>query len=212
MLRSFTFVLFLLCLASCQPAQEKLNWRAPNAVEEKQAQLNYQAEIQMADRSYVESVLLQVFDASGTTAGTYILSDIYQRVVFGGACDPYSISDKGRTTLEFPREQCVGGIGIVQPSLSNPMRFSFTTKVCEKLVIDTDRMNAVRSKIFSNNKWGKPDSVSIKKAWSLFVQYDELDSRMVEEFMAIAKVSGGDEDAWRNIILTMCVSPEWQVF
>lgn len=211
MLRSCTFIFCLLILAACQPAQQELNWRAPNAVEEKQARLDYQSEIQMADRSYIESVLLQTFNATGTPAAAYIQSDVYQRVEFGGACDVYAISDKNATTVEFPREQCFTGIGLVQPSNNNPMRYSLTTKVCERLVIDTDRMNVVKSKIYSDGKWKNPDSTSLRKAWSLFLQSGDLDQGSVDGLLELAKVSSGDEDAWKNIILTMCMSPEWQV-
>lgn len=211
MMRSCAFIFCLLILAACQSGQEELNWRAPNAVADKQEQLNYQSEIQMADRAYIESVLLQVFNASGTAAAAYIQSDVYQKIEFGGACDVYAISDKNATTVEFPREQCFNGIGLVQSSNNNPMRYSLTTKVCERLVIDTDRMNAVKMKIYSDGKWKKPDAASLQKAWSLFLQTGSLDQGSVNGLLELANVSSGDEDAWKNIVLTMCMSPEWQV-
>ena len=211
MLRSSLFIIPLLILAACQPAQEELKFVAPNAMVEKEQQLNYASEIQMADRSYVESVLLQVFNAAGTSAATYIQSDIYQKVEFGGACDFYSTSDLSATTVEFPREQCYTGMGVVQNPNNNPMRYSLTTKVCERLVADRARMDVVKAKIFSNNVWAAPSDSSIQKAWSLFFPIDSASPEIVNDLKAIADVSSGNEDAWKNIILTMCISPEWQV-
>ncbi|WPU66118.1 hypothetical protein [Peredibacter starrii] len=211
MLRSSSFILALLMLAACQPAQEELKFDAPNALVEKQQQLNYASEIQMADRAYVESVLLQIFNASGTSAATYIQSDIYQKVEFGGACDFYSTSDLSPTTVEFPREQCYTGMGVVQNPNNNPMRYSLTTKVCERLVVDSARMDVVKAKIFSNNQWEAPSDASIQRAWSLFFPIESASPAVVKDLKAIADVSSGNEDAWKNIILTMCISPEWQV-
>lgn len=211
MMRSCTLIFSLLILAACQPAQKELNFEAPNAIVEKEQQLIYASEIQMADRSYVESVLLQVFNATGTPAATYIQSDIYQKVEFGGACDFYAPSDLNATTVEFPREQCFNRIGVVQNSNNNSMRYSLTTKVCERLVMDSARMDVIKSKIFTNNQWAAPSDTSIQKAWALFFPIESADPSIVEDLKAIAAVSSGDEDAWKNIILTMCISPEWQV-
>lgn len=171
----------------------------------------FSSEIQMADRSYVESVLLQVFNAVNTPAGAYIQSDIYQKVEFGGACDQYSLSDLGATTVEFSREQCFTGIGVVQGSNNNPMRYSLTTKVCERLVNDTTRMTVVRDKIFTTKKWEKPDSASVQRAWKLFFPIEDANSRVVTDLLNISKVSSSDEEGWKNIMLTLCISPEWQV-
>lgn len=213
MFRSCTLLFTLMILAACTPTQSptELNWRAPNAFEEKQAKLTYSSELQMADRSYIESVLLQVFDAEGTAAASYILSDVYQKVEFGGACDFYAPSDLNATTVEFPREQCFTGIGVVQNSNNNPMRYSLTTKVCERLVIDSARMSSVRAKIWTDGKWHAPDEASIQKAWALFFPIERAHPDVVGAFKELAAVSSGDEDAWKNIILTMCISPEWQV-
>lgn len=204
-----------LFLASCQDnllslKEGNLNFRAPNAVEEKKAKLDYSYDQQMSDRSYVESVLLQVFDAKGTSAASYIQTEIFQKIEFGGACDKYEPSDLGATTIEFTREQCFSGIGVVQGSNNNPMRYSLTTKVCERLVADKDRMAAVRKKIYVDNKWAKPNSSSIQKAWALFFPVDRADPAVVDALIKLASVSSGDEAAWKNIILTMCISPEWQ--
>lgn len=212
-LKTFMTILSLILMSACTPQEStELNWRAPNAVEEAREKGNYTFELQMADRSYVESVLLQVFEASNTPAAAYIQSDIYQKVEFGGACDQYAASDLGANTIEFPRQQCFSGIGVVQSANNNPMRYSLTTKVCEKLVNDSARMSVVRDKIWPDKKWNTPDNASVQRAWALFFPIQSANEIVVSELLNIAKVSSGDEDAWKNIILTLCISPEWQTY
>ncbi len=213
-MKLFLLLVSTLFLASCQdivgPEATKLNFRAPNAVEEREAKLSYTYEQQMSDRAYVESVLLQVFDAAGKAMATTIQTEVFQKIEFGGPCDIYAPSDVGAAAVEFSREQCFNGIGVVQGSNNNPMRYSLTTKVCEKLVKDSDSLGAVRKKIFSDNKWKKPTPGSIQTAWGLFYQVHRAEPMVVEALLDVAEASSGEEDAWRNIILTMCISPDWQ--
>lgn len=174
---------------------------------------DYNSEIQMANRSYVESVLLQVFDAEGTPAATYIQSEIYQRIEFGGACDQYSASDIGvstSATTEFARERCTNSIGVVQPANNNPMRYSLTTKVCERLIADSSRLNIVRNKLFSTQKWGDVTDDKVLVAWHLFHQASDANSDVINSLKNMRKVTSNNDDAWKVIILTLCISPEWQ--
>ena len=170
----------------------------------------YSSEIQMANRSYIESVLLQVFDAQGTAAAAYIQTDIFQKIEFGGSCDMYSSSDMGNTKVQFPREQCFNNIGIVQPPNNNPMRYSLSTKVCEKLVADTDRMSAVRKKIYADQKWAAPTDDKVLIAWRLFHQSTDIDADGLSALKDLKNVTTNNDETWKLIILTLCLSPEWQ--
>ena len=217
MFKKMNLLLIVLSLASCVPIKEtaksNLDFRAPSSIVEGAALRDYNSDIQMASRSYIESVLLQVFDAEGTTAATYIQSDIYQKIEFGGACDQYAASDIGVTssaTVEFVREKCVNNIGVVQPSNNNPMRYSLTTKVCEKLVLEPARLNSVRNKIFADQKWGDPTDEKVLKAWRLFHQVTDADSDVLGALKDIKKVTPNNDETWKIIVLTLCMSPEWQ--
>jgi len=217
MFKKMSLLLVAMSLASCVPIAETnksaLDFRAPSSIVEGAALKDYNSEIQMANRSYVESVLLQVFNSEGKTAATYIQSDIYQKIEFGGACDQYAASDIGvsnSTTVEFVRERCVNSIGVVQPSNNNPMRYSLTTKVCEKLVLETARLNSVRNKIFADQKWGEPTDEKVLLAWRLFHQVTDADKDVLSALKDIKKVTSNNDDAWKIIVLTLCISPEWQ--
>ena len=171
---------------------------------------DYASEVQMVTRSYVESVLLQVFDAEGTTAANYIQTDILQRVEFGGSCDFYATGEMANAKVQFPREQCFNSIGIVQPPNNNSMRYSLSTKVCEKLVADKDRLNAVRKKIYENQVWGVPTDDKVLIAWRLFHQSTDIDTNGITALKDLKNVSSSNDEAWKLIVLTLCLSPEWQ--
>lgn len=210
MFRSTSLILSLSFLFSCVPMKGELSFRAPSEVKEKAELKAYTSELQMASRSYIESVLLQVFDAQGTAMATEIENVIYKKIEFGGACDQYEASDKGSATLEYPRAQCVNAIGVVQKSTNNPMRYSLTTKVCEKMVGDTARMDAVRNKIFADKKWAKPNDESVENAWELFYPTTKIDAQLRNNFINMRKIASTDQEAWKYIMLTLCISPEWQ--
>lgn len=220
MFKKIHFLFIAMSLVSCVPFAKKnnskLDFRTPaSSVAETVSLKEYNTELQMSNRSYVESVLLQVFDAQENQAmASYIQTNIFEKAEFGGACDQYAPSYFGSSTeskREFDREKCVNGIGVVQASNSNPMRYSITTKVCEKLISDTDSLNAVRKKIFSDNKWNNPTDEKILLAWSLFNQASSADKDVINALKDIGKVTSSNDEAWKIIILTLCISPEWQV-
>ena len=174
---------------------------------------DFSSEIQMSNRSFVESVLLQVFDAEGTSAATYIKTGIYEKIEFGGACDLYSASETiGKpTTPLFDRERCTNSIGVVQIPSNNPMRYSLTEKVCEKLITEVPRLDAVRNKIFTDKKWGEVTNDKVLVAWHLFHQTTDADTATINALKDIRKVTPSNDEAWKFIILGLCMSPEWQV-
>lgn len=217
MFKKINLLFIAMSLVSCVPfakkANSKLDFRTPSSIVEKVSLTEYNSDVQMGSRSYIESVLLQVFDAENNKdMASYIQSNIFERIEFGGACDKYSASDEGVSTkVEFERERCKNSIGVVQPSNNNPMRYSLTTKACEKLVGDANSLNAVRNKIFSDKKWGNPTNEKILLAWHLFNQASDTDTDVISALKDIEKVTSSNDEAWKIIILTLCISPEWQV-
>lgn len=219
MIKIFNIVFLIGLVSACVPVpsvkDSKLTFRAPNSVAEVAALKDYNSELQMAPRSYIESVLLEVFDAKNTPAATYIQSDIYEKIEFGGACDQYGASDIGlaTATFEYDRERCKNSVDVVQKSTNNPMRYSILTKVCERLVIDTERMKSVRKKVLgpTATSWTKPSASSVEAAWTLFYPATPLTSDIQSALINVGKESSSDETAWQHIMLTLCISPQWQV-
>lgn len=174
---------------------------------------DYAYELQIADRTYVESVLKDVFSITANSAeATYLQTNIYQKIEFGGPCDPYSSSDLAANVIEFSREACTNGIAPVQASTNNAMRYSLTTKACEYLIGRSNMMDNVKKKIYSSGKWGTPSDESFRRAWGLFYPVTTPNEEIVKSFLQLGKVLGNDEEAWKGIMLTLCMSPEWQSF
>lgn len=186
----------------------------------------------MADRAYVESVLGQVFGIqspsvyqSNTTAGALTVptamkaleDDIYFRREFGGACDRYAGGEVPVSTtaiIEYRREECKGGIGVYQPALSSPQRYAFTIKSCEKLVMDNTHFANAMTRIFPS--WAStqpnPDAQSITKVYQAFLPTESPSQELIDHLVDMSADAGGKTEAWRRILLTFCISPEWQVF
>lgn len=164
-------------------------------------------------RAYVESTLNQIF---GSTGDTTVESAVYQKKEFGGACDRYAPSDTGASAYEFPRSQCYTGITIVQPSNSNPMRYSYTAKICESLVNNATRFTYAMKQIIpayvAGQKLADPSDASIIKAYQLFFQSESPSAEVVNALKGISSSSTMSDEAWKRILVTLCVSPEWQVF
>lgn len=204
-------IFFCSCMPMPNAENSKLAFRAPNSITEKVAREAFSSELQMAQRTYVSSVLMEVFDAKGTASETYINENIGRKVEFGGACDQYEPSDIGTATAnyEYVEHRCYNGIGVVQKSTNNPMRYAIGTKVCEKLAVD--RLTAVRTRLFGAS-WPKPDTTNVKKVWEQFYPAEELDVGVAGALVNISNHTINDEKAWQAIIVAVCSSPQWQTY
>jgi hypothetical protein len=184
------------------------NYRAISSVE-----LDYDVVPYVVDRGYVESTLTQVF---GSTGDATLETGIYQKKEFGGACDRYAASDTGSAAYEFPRAQCYTGITVFQPANSNPMRYSYTTKMCETLVNTAARFNYVMKKVYpswvTSQALSAPDQASITKLYQQFYQDEVPSNEVISAFMSMSSEASSTNEAWKQILITLCVSPEWQVY
>jgi hypothetical protein len=176
--------------------------------------MGYSVSPYVADRAYVESTLAQVFDLTGSTT---LETGVYQKKEFGGACDRYGANDDGAGNYAIPRAQCYTGIQVVQPSNSNPMRYSYTMKTCEVLVNTASSFNAAMLKVFptwkTTDTLKAADAASITKAYQLFFPADAPSADLLASFQTMSKAATTTSEGWKQVLLTVCVSsPEWQVF
>lgn len=205
-------LLLLILLVGCIGGEQTaLKFSHSNSVKNVAPVLTYPVQLQVADRSYVESVLVQAFDANGSNgfAGR-IQTAVYQRPEFGGACDIYESSDNG-SSYEFPKEYCHNGLTTTTSANSNPMRYSWTMKICDQLVSDNGRFNAFMLKIFPNGTNQAPDAASITAAYGQFFIEEKPDADSLQAFLELSKQSTDIKTSWQLVITTLCVSPEWQV-
>lgn len=175
--------------------------------------LTYTQQLQVADRTYVESVLLTAFDiAKGTTLGNTVQTAVYQKAEFGGSCDTYEPGDNGTNNTEFPRERCLNGITTTTPPNSNAMRYSLTMKICDTLINNTTAFTAFMKKIYPPNGTAvEADAAAVAKAYGIFFVEETPSKRVSDALIELSKQSTDKKVGWQLITNTLCISPEWQV-
>lgn len=185
------------------------------------SQVQYSVSLQMTNRRYVESVFIQVFSIPDPHADRDTLKTmIHDKKEFGGGCDPYAVSEilvNGTTIREFPRYLCVSGLTQDLNAVSNPMRYSWTAKACDLMIMSRPaRLAAAMNQIIPG--WSpnssldayKPNPETISKAYDLFFQGRVPDQDVVNALMNLGKTASTQDAAWKLILTTLCVSPEWQ--
>lgn len=176
--------------------------------------LKHISELQMADRSFVSSVLKYIFKLSSQMSPP--LDTIYYNSQFGGACDPYAAAGYGQPVVyEFPLDFCTKNashqplIGVVEASVNNAARYAITTKVCEQLVVNDVYLNNALSH-FGASFSTAPDQNNIAKAYELFYPYKTMGNSVKSAFVSLAGKEETIKNKWKVVILGLCLSPEWQ--
>lgn|GEM_PF-3153458 len=215
MKKIFFSLILIPLLTNCTPQESgELHFDDSAARSVATAYLNYDITPYVADRSYVESVFDQVFGTSGNADG--VEYSIYRNSVFGGGCDRYAASDTGGSSYEFVRQQCYGGLGVVLPANSNPMRYSYTAKICENLVNGTNTFNFAMKKVLNVSSLPStlpaPSDTTIVGAYQLFFQVDPPTADVISALFELTQGASSTKESWRRILTAVCVSPEWQVF
>jgi hypothetical protein len=177
---------------------------------------DYQVNALVAPRSYIESVLIQVFAISNSDTSTLDLlkNKIYFNGSFGGECDPYAAGENSNKQIEFPREICddVKGLTVDSRPIPNPARYAWTADVCEELAIG--RLNPVMNQIIPN--WSTmvskpvPDPTGVTKIYQLFHRQRVPAANVLTALLDVGKASPDQIEAWRNILISICISPTWQ--
>jgi len=188
-------------------AAQKYN-RAPAA--------EYDVNALVAPRGYVESVLLQAFGIPVSDASTreYLKTKIYLRGEFGGECDFYAASETNDKLTEFPREICDDEKGLTTGAgaISNPARFALVSEACESLA--TSKLDSAMAQVVSN--WSSiavkpaPDAAGVVKVYQLFHRGAVPGDQVIQALLSTGQVSLNSTEAWRSILINICISPGWQ--
>jgi hypothetical protein len=164
----------------------------------------------MGDRNYVESVLRDVF-------GTTSIPEVQRAKEFGGHCDRYA-TILTNNTPEYPKLACPTNSSAVSPSVTNAARYSIMTKTCDQLIFGTAPLYSNVMKKINGPKWTlnsaepshKPNALNIKIAYELFFQDEEPDLEVVNALLKVGSTKEKIDDQWKLILMTLCISPEWQ--
>jgi hypothetical protein len=176
----------------------------------------YDVNALVAPRGYVESVLIQAFNIPESDATTRedLKNKIYLKGEFGGECDFYAASETNDKQTEFPREICSEdkGLTIEGRAISNPARFALTSEVCESLAATKldSAMGQVILNWASNANKPVPDSAGVIKVFQLFHRNTVPNEKVITALLNTSKTGSNNTEAWRNIVINVCISPSWQ--
>ena len=190
----------------------------------------YEVAIPIGGRTYVDSALRQIFQMNTTDSDYGIIqSNIFERSDFGDSCDHYdagwmaSTGTTGTVTYskEFPRATCKNGINPTLPALNNPMRFAWTTRVCENLILNSNGARLTQLMQYLHSGWTvstahqtefTPTAESVTKAYQKFYRLDEPKPDVLDKLLKLGVPQNKSNlDRWKLIWLTICISPEWQM-
>src|SRR5690606_39099141 len=97
-------------------------------------------------------------------------------------------------------------------STNNPMRYAITAKVCEELLGNSQIFKNIKQKIGVPDKASKITEGHVTNAWSLFFPHEKITLSVLEGLMDVVKASGSPDEAVKNTMITLCISPQWQTF
>ncbi|MBU6152733.1 MAG: fibronectin type III domain-containing protein [Bdellovibrionales bacterium] len=186
------------------------------------APIDFDADLRMGDRNYVQSVIVQNFGVSipaemvweapvQNIAPSELLGlKVFQESAFGGGCDIYASGVLSGFPVEFSRERCFDNMTAYDPPVTNPRRYGSIAPVCNKMVSNTTTRDFAFNKIFGSSTPGPINDTNLGRAYQLFFQEEDLPPATKDKLIELANTQGTLTDKWRVIILGLCVSPEWQ--
>lgn len=170
----------------------------------------------IASRKYVKSVLIDVFGPSiDQELNRTILS---QSPSFSGPCDRYETTrTKAPGYLNsdpvVEEHDCFVGkedINLSMNGSTNVLRAGWTIQACE---VATDNINALdyaKNKIFNGGSVVNPSNTSLDNAYQLFYPGKTLPTDISDALMQVSNLEQDTNLKWKNVLLTICMSSEWQ--
>ncbi|WP_372653407.1 hypothetical protein [Halobacteriovorax sp.] len=163
---------------------------------------------QIANRFLIENILVEVFDpAVKKYTQKYIIPSVS---ALGGPCDLYEQIREDKTEVLDLYSSCFGNKSnhkIDISTNSNSMRSGLIYKTCKSIVDDTDIMKSFYKK-YKINRYRFNDR-SLQKIHNSFFPNKEITKAQESIFTKIFYKSS--KNKWKNIILSYCISPEWQI-
>ncbi len=172
---------------------------------------------QNANKVLTSNILLSVF---GPTAKNIIMTYISNNTAdFGAANSIYDRNIKADcTTNSAPGVVCSTSTPLALQTSSNVglniRREGWRLQACHEITKRTDALRAAFQKINTNQSTATPQvtAVTVNKAFSLFyIGKITPPGAVTDSLRIIAQDESATIEQWRDILLTLCLSPHWQV-
>lgn len=189
-------------------------------------------DIRFGDRVYVLSVLAKIF---GEKALVYTSPINKSFSIFGGNYDPYDLvfnnpvysdnlqklilgplNENSKTPEGFNFERNGNGPNISQIGPLNPLRVAITTKVCEDITKNENLIlfaveQILNKQITSKANLPYPFKNDLIKIHNLFYPVEQIDEDSIDSLICVADQFNNPFDQWRNLLLSICITPNWQI-
>ena len=234
------FLILVVHSCSCIPGgQEKSELLFQNLAQSSDPGVSQQessgAPLRLGDRFYVANVLAEVF---GPTSTPIIFNNIIPNMnEFGGPCniqegsmatfdkieDPKFIGRDYEGSIgqrldyyylgpkEFPSLKCFTKNYNVSTFLSSStMREGWRIRTCNEILHLDANVDFAAGKI--DGITGQPPSNDqLKKLYQLFYPEEKPTEQVITGLQEVSSLSGGNLEKWRHVLLTLCMSPGWQI-
>jgi len=154
---------------------------------------------------YVNGLLNEIFGAVAQPITKQFVDGKYAE--FGGSCDRYgSVKDCPANLSQS---------AVIPSALTS--RSSILTRACEKILQNDLAVTTALSKIGINGTaLPSPNVTSIQAAYGLFypgrtVNSGDVTSKLLAISDRAKELSEPPMEAWRFLLLTLCLSPDWQL-
>ena len=162
---------------------------------------------------------LDSYSAALQTTSRYFLS---KQSIWGGPCDIYDMSEGGRKALlEFKKYICFVGGGRINSNFSTSssvVKEGLKIKACEKILQNESAIAHALGKVDLEPNSSEINNVNILKVYSLFFPTRETNNDLtLEAINALRNIptlemkTDQKNEAWKNILLTLCYDPSWQI-
>jgi hypothetical protein len=136
---------------------------------------------------------------------------------FSGPCDFYESSKDGDTPQVLShacqgfeeRTPSINDISLSVIGSANVLRSGWLINACEVMTENQTRMSFARNKAGVSSVG--PTLNNISKAYELFYPGEVMPTELGPKLMDVANLASSQNDKWKNVFLTICLSPAWQI-
>jgi hypothetical protein len=168
------------------------------------------------DRFYLESMLMRVFGPSYDNSSIVSNNISKKLTIFGGICDHYEHNLDNNNRVEFPKLVCHQDVAVSVLAPTSIIRTSWIINTCEQVINSNQTALTFAFKRAGINP--DVDKYSAEKGdqiYKLFYPIGALsnDVSLVYEqaYTKDLKLIGTNKEFWTIVLLSVCLTPEWQI-
>lgn len=168
--------------------------------------------VRLGDRYYVQAIFKNAFGPNYDQGNIVYNSVMRQPSSFGGQCDMYERARNG-TTIENRESECFDpNWNTPQVIPSTPLREGWRIKVCEYVLkSNTTSVNYAFNKAGINANTDTMSDAKMQELFKLFYPSKRAPASLSNAFKESEAQFSTKRSMWEAALLSLCVSPDWQI-